>query len=175
MERAKGSISDNSFLEHEQEQFDYILHPSLAGYIVKMLVPVMMFLVPLGVLYIIPKEYTFLSITPSLPVGLIAAGAGVFCIVNAAVLEFRRRSTKLKLNIDYLVYKKGILFISIDKVYFQDIKNVKVFRTLSDRMLGIGGLGIATAGTGGYEVVITGFRSPEAIMRYIAVHRKEGE
>lgn len=174
MGRAKGSISDNSFLEHEQEQFDYILHPSLAGYIVKMIMPVIVFLIPLGVLYIAPEVYAFMGIT-SLPVGLIAAGAGVFCIVNAAVLEFRRRSTKLKLNIDYLIYKKGILFISIDKVYFQDIKNVKVFRTLSDRMLGIGGLGIATAGTGGYEVVITGFRSPEAIMRYIAVHRKEGE
>ncbi len=101
--------------------------------------------------------------------------AGVLTAFNIIVKDIVRRSTKIMLHIDYIVYKRGIFFTSINKVYISDIKNVRVFRSFWDRVFGTGTLAIATAGTDGYEIIAKGFQHPEAIMRYIAVHRKEGE
>jgi len=171
--KEENEIRFDADMEEEQEQFDYILTPSFRGYFFASVMPCFVFFLPTIVFLVAPELFRAAGIEYPLT-GAIALG-GVLTFLNLIIQEVRRRSCKLKLNIDYLVHKRGIFFTSIDKVYFTDIKNIRVVKSLTERILGIGRIDIATAGTGSYEVVVHGYARPERIMKYIAIHRKEGE
>jgi len=82
---------------------------------------------------------------------------------------------KLKLHIDYLVFSEGIIFTSMEKVFIQDIRNTELTKNIWERIFNLGTIRIATAGTDGYEIELKGYSDPDAIVKYISVHRKEGE
>jgi uncharacterized membrane protein YdbT with pleckstrin-like domain len=94
---------------------------------------------------------------------------------NIGIQEIRRRSKKLKLHIDYLVFSQGIFFTSMEKIFIQDIKTTELTKNIFERIFNLGTIKIATAGTDGYEVELKGYSNPDEIVKYIAVHRKEGE
>lgn len=169
----KNSMEEISDSEMKAEDFDYILRPSFTASILSSFMPVMVILAPLVIMLVAPDIFEMIGI--NIPVWKVACGAFTLAFFALVIHEIKRRATRLKLHIDYLVYERGIFLTSVDKLYFQDIKNIKIIKTMGEKALGVGTIAIATAGTGGYEVVITGFSKPEAIMKYISVHRKEGE
>ncbi|TDY63277.1 PH (Pleckstrin Homology) domain-containing protein [Aminivibrio pyruvatiphilus] len=154
-------------------EFDYILSPSVAGFIYPLAVPTLVFLAPFILASIFPNMLTGIGLNVGkwtlLMWGLLLTAA------NIGIQEIRRRSIKLKLHIDYLVQSQGILFTSSEKVFIQDIKTTELTKTLLERMLNLGTLRIATSGTDDYEITIKGFSNPDGIVKYIADHRKEGE
>ena len=160
-------------IDTTEEHFDYILRPCVRGFLGSNTRAFLIFFFPVFVFLLAPDLFDMMEVHIHV---FRVIGASVTLFFFALLInELRRRNTVLKLHIDYLVYKKGIIFKSIDRVYFQDIKNIRIVKGMTDSLLGLGTLAIATAGTSGYEVVISGFAHPEEIMRYIAIHRKEGE
>lgn len=168
-----GEIAESGLFVDEEEEFDYILTPKFICFMIPAFMPAVLAFLPFVLHIIAPEFYGFLGLSPSgFFLFMLGAVPGAF---NFVFHEVKRRNVRLKLHIDYLVYERGIFFKSVDKVYFEDIKNIKVVTSLSDRFCGTGTLAIATAGTSGFEVVVGGFGNPVGIMRYISVHRKEGE
>jgi len=102
-------------------------------------------------------------------------GGLLLTAINIGIQEIRRRSKKLKLHIDYLVFSEGIFFTSMQKVFIQDIMTTELTKSVWERILNLGTIRIATAGTDGYEIELKGYSDPDEIVKYIAVHRKEGE
>lgn len=160
----------------ESREFDFTLHPSIYPKLHIYLLPFVVF----GIIYALAASGEFNR--HFFPLGgyiysvWFHVFAGTTALLFILAQEIRRRSELLQLNIDYLIHRQGILFRKISKVYFTDIKNILIRQSLiHDRIMKTGTIHIATAGTGGYEVSLYGFRHPQAIVRYIQVHRKEGE
>ncbi len=160
-------------MDSAEEHFDYILRPCVRSFLGSNTRAFFFFFFPVFILLLAPDMFDMMKV--HVHGSYIVSISVTLSLCALLINELRRRNTVLKLHIDYLVYQKGIIFKSIDWVYFQDIKNIRIEKGITDSMLGLGTLAIATAGTGGYEVVISGFAHPEEIMRYIAIHRKEGE
>ena len=57
----------------------------------------------------------------------------------------------------------GILSRKTSEIELADVRNVQVTQNLSERMLGIGNVGISTAGQSGFEVVFKGVKSPNDV------------
>jgi len=157
----------------DSAEFDFILSPSIAGFLYPLVVPTLVFLAPFILVSILPNMLSAIGLNVGkwtlLMWGLLLTAA------NVGIQEFRRRSRKLKMHIDYIVYCTGIFFTSSEKVFIQDIKTTELTKTVFERIFNLGTIKIATAGTDGYEIELKGFSNPDEIIRYIAVHRKEGE
>ena len=72
-----------------------------------------------------------------------------------------------------VILEKGILSKQKKEVFISDVRTIDVEKSLLQRMLGIGDLKIATAGTGGYEDVAYGMPNPEEIKDLISSKRRE--
>jgi uncharacterized membrane protein YdbT with pleckstrin-like domain len=157
----------------EAAEFDYILSPSVAGFLYPLFVPALVFLAPFILVSIFPNLLTGMGLNVGkwtlLMWGVLLTAA------NIGIQEIRRRSKKLKLHIDYLVFSQGIFFTSMEKIFIQDIKTTELTKNIFERIFNLGTIKIATAGTDGYEVELKGYSNPDEIVKYIAVHRKEGE
>ena len=73
---------------------------------------------------------------------------------------FRRLSLKLTLYPDRVTLEKGILSKDIKVIFCADIRTIEVRKSLMQRILRVGDLLIATAGTEGYEDEASGLAYP---------------
>ena len=170
---AKTFISATNAECADTGEFDYILSPSVLGFIYPLGVPALLFLVPFFLVSIFPNILTGMGLNVSK--WTLLMGGLLLTAANAGIQEILRRSKKLKLNIDYLVFTRGIFSISVSKIYIQDIKTTELTKTLFERIFNLGTLKIATAGTDGYELELKGYSNLDGIVKYLADHRKEGE
>lgn len=155
------------------DEFDYILIPSVLGFIYPLSIPTLLFLAPFILVSIFPNMLSGMGLNVSK--WTLLMGGLLLTAVNIGIQEILRRSKKLKLHIDYLVFTQGILFTSISKIYIRDIKTTELTKTLFERIFNLGTLKIATAGTDGYELELKGYSNLDGILKYLADHRKEGE
>ena len=154
-------------------EFDYILSPSVAGFLYPLVLPGLVFLAPFILVSIFPNMLSSIGLNVS-KWTLLMWGA-LLAAANVGIQEIRRRSKKLKLHIDYIVFTQGIFFTSMEKIFIQDIKTTELTKSIYERIFNLGTIKIATAGTDGYEIDLKGYSNPDEIVKYIAVHRKEGE
>lgn len=170
---AKTFMSASKKEAGETSEFDYILSPSVFAFLYPLL--------GLAVIFFIP--FALVHLFPNLPakVGL-AWGKWTFflwglllTVLNVGVQEIRRRSRKLKLHFDYLVFETGIFFTKTAKIFLTDIKTMELTKTVFERVFNLGTIRIATAGTDDYEVKFQGFSHPDEVIKYLSDHRKEGE
>jgi len=170
---AKTSMTVTKSEGGEAVEYDFILSPSVAGFLFPLVVPSLVFLAPFILVSIFPNMLTSIGINVSK--WTLLMGGLLLTAINVGIQEIRRRSKKLKLHIDYLVFSEGIIFTSMEKVFIQDIRNTELTKNIWERIFNLGTIRIATAGTDGYEIELKGYSDPDAIVKYISVHRKEGE
>ncbi|MDD2454392.1 MAG: PH domain-containing protein [Synergistaceae bacterium] len=170
---AKTSMSATKSDGGEALEFDYILSPSIAGFLFPLLAPSLVFLLPFILVSFFPNMLTSVGINVSKWTLLL--GGLLLATINIGIQEIRRRSKKLKLHIDYLVFSQGIFFTSMEKIFIQDIMTTELTKSIFERIFNLGTIKIATAGTDGYEIELKGYTNPDEIVKYISVHRKEGE
>ena len=72
----------------------------------------------------------------------------------------------IKMKHDY-GYFRGIIGKDLSEIELRDVRNVLVKYGILDRLLGIGDVGLATAGHAGVEIKLTGCRDPERIRKII--------
>ena len=78
-----------------------------------------------------------------------------------------RSSLRLYVFENRLVLERGILSRHVKEVFLKDVRTVDVRQTFPQRIVGIGSLMIATAGTSGYELVVKGIPDPLGVMEKI--------
>ena len=78
-----------------------------------------------------------------------------------------RQSTLLTIKSDELTLETGLLSRNSTEVKIRDIKTIDVQQSLVHRMLDIGRVRVATAGTEGWEIVVEGVEAPNDIRNMI--------
>ena len=78
-----------------------------------------------------------------------------------------RQSTLLTIRNDELTLETGLLSRNSTEVKIRDIKTIDVQQSLVHRMLDIGRVRVATAGTEGWEITIEGVEAPNDIRNMI--------
>ena len=78
-----------------------------------------------------------------------------------------RQSTLLTIRNDELTLETGLLSRNSTEVKIRDIKTIDVQQSLVNRMLDIGRIRVATAGTEGWEINIEGIEAPNDIRNMI--------
>lgn len=89
---------------------------------------------------------------------------GVFLLIWA-ILD--RKHTVYTVSNRRVIEKRGIIGRNLSEVNLNDIRNVIVKYGVLDRLLGIGAVGVATAGQAGVEIKITGCKDPQSVRRLI--------
>ena len=125
------------------------------------------------------EEVTLYDENPSMfrnrPVEFIVTA--LLCLVGVGVVIFllwwlRCKGTQLTITSDRTRLRKGILSKSITEVWHQDVRNVQLKQTFFQRLLGVGSLGISSAGQAGLEVSVSGIPDPEQVKDLIDQHRR---
>jgi len=83
-----------------------------------------------------------------------------------------RRCTVYTVSNKRVVQKRGIIGKALSEVDLKDIRNVVLQYGVLGRLLGFGNLGLATAGTGGIEILMRGCKNPDYV-RSLVVEAKE--
>ena len=125
------------------------------------------------------EEVTLYDENPSMfrnrPVEFIITA--LLCIIGVGLVIFliwwlRSKGTQLTITSDRTRLRKGILSKSITEVWHQDVRNVQLNQTFFQRMLGVGSLGISSAGQAGLEISVSGIPDPEQVKELIDQHRR---
>jgi uncharacterized membrane protein YdbT with pleckstrin-like domain len=90
-----------------------------------------------------------------------------FLIVPPFIAITKRFSLRLYVFENRLVLERGILSRHVKELFLKDVRTVDVRQTFPQRIVGIGSLMIATAGTSGYEFVVKGITDPLGVMAKI--------
>ncbi len=102
--------------------------------------------------------------------GLIAAvvvGLVVAAVIGVRVLQHRYRLTDQRLFIE-----KGILSQTIDQTELIRVDDVRVHKSLVDRVLGMGTIEVLSTDASDRSVTITGVKDAEAVAEHIRVHMR---
>lgn len=93
----------------------------------------------------------------------------LFIIYLSPVLNafFERKSTVLRVYEFKLVLEKGIFSKHIKEISISDVRMLELQQKFWQRLLKIGNIAIATAGTAGYELVVAGLNDPADIISTI--------
>ncbi len=90
-----------------------------------------------------------------------------YLIIPPFIAITMRFSLRLILFENRIVLVRGILSRHSKELFIKDIRTIDVKQTFPQRIVGIGSLMIATAGTSGYEFVIKGIKNPNAVVEKI--------
>ncbi len=94
----------------------------------------------------------------------------LFLPVLAAIIN--RYSLKIRIYPDRVVLEKGLLSKDIVEVFISDIRAINVKQSIMQRILQIGDLYIASAGTSGYEEKAYGIEHPQRVKELILNQRR---
>ncbi|HYE62323.1 MAG TPA: dephospho-CoA kinase [Phycisphaerales bacterium] len=97
-----------------------------------------------------------------------AAWIGAGILVAVVVWQSLEWLSRLYVLTDRrLIAVAGVVRQSISDVPLRNVRNLVIVRSLADRLLGLGTLGAATAGTANYEVVWVELEKPNDVMRLV--------
>ena len=94
-------------------------------------------------------------------------GLGVFF-----VWWLKIKGTTLTVTSERTSCRRGILSKAISEVWHRDIRNVQLNQSLLQRILGVGTIGISSAGQNEVEINVSGIPDPEQVKRLIDENRR---
>lgn len=125
------------------------------------------------------KTGTLYQASPSMfrnsPLGFIVTF--ILCFAGIGLLIFliwwlRCKGQVLTITDEKVTLRTGILSKHTNDVYHEDIKNVQVSQSLFQRMFNVGSIAVASAGTGGVEIVISGIPDPNKVKTILEEQRR---
>ena len=76
-------------------------------------------------------------------------------------------STKIMVTDDQTTLRKGLLSKETSDVFHNNVRNIQVKQTFFQRLMGVGYVGISSAGQSGIEIEINGIRDPDRVKQII--------
>ena len=113
-------------------------------------------------LFSVSWAWRFIEILVPLLIGL-----GVFF-----VWWLKIKGTTLTVTSQRTSCRRGILSKAISEVWHRDIRNVQLNQSLLQRILGVGTIGISSAGQNEVEINVSGIPDPEQVKRLIDENRR---
>lgn len=94
-----------------------------------------------------------------------------FGLVLYAIWWFEVYAKRLILTEEEAIFIKGVLNTSTTEIRLADIRSVEVDQSFWGRLVGIGSIKIASAGSDGWEIEINGLPQPNKVRRIINAGR----
>jgi uncharacterized membrane protein YdbT with pleckstrin-like domain len=142
----------------KQATFEQKVRPAWQGFVLFWLLAV---LIAAGALYMWMRNMT--------PLWLAA-----FALLPVVYVWWVRCSTLLVVKHDEVTLERGIFSKKYTEVGMPQVRSIEVHQTLTQRLFGVGDLMIASSGTSGYEIVVSGISNPREIRETIQrFQRKE--
>ena len=125
-------------------------------------------------------EATLLEINPAMfrnhPLGFIlsviliaAAGAG---LVILGIWWLTTKAATLTVTNKRTIQRTGLISKRTTEVLHRDVRNIEIDQSISQRMFGVGSIGIASAGQSGIEIQFAGVRDPDGVKALIDRYRE---
>jgi uncharacterized membrane protein YdbT with pleckstrin-like domain len=83
------------------------------------------------------------------------------------------QATTLTVTQERTILRKGLLSKSTTEVWHKDVRNVQISQGLLQRLLGVGTVGISSAGQGGVEILAVGIPDPAGVRRIIDQYKRQ--
>ena len=97
----------------------------------------------------------------------------VLCIVSVVGLipllwwYVQSISTKIIVTNEQTTLRKGLLSKETSDVFHDNVRNIQVKQSAFQRLMGVGYVGISSAGQSGIEIEIDGIRNPDRVKEII--------
>lgn len=124
-------------------------------------------------------EETLLEINPAMfrnrPLGfllsvvLVAAGVG---LVILGIWWLNTKAATLTVTNKRTIQRTGLFSKRTTEVLHRDVRNIEIDQSISQRMFGVGSIGIASAGQSGIEIQFAGIRDPDGVKALIDRYRE---
>ncbi len=82
------------------------------------------------------------------------------------------RATRLTVTDRKVMLRRGLLTKDVNEIRHDDVRNVRVVQNLLQRLLGVGNIGISTAGQSGVEIEVNGLPNPHRVREIINQNRR---
>ena len=101
----------------------------------------------------------------------------ILCVVGIGFIILfiwwiQTKCKKITILSDKTVLREGILSKSVDEVFHVDVRNIRIEQSLFQRIFGVGGLYISSAGQSDEEIGIEGIPDPQKAKDIINSRRK---
>jgi uncharacterized membrane protein YdbT with pleckstrin-like domain len=126
----------------------------------------------------IEGEETLLELNPSmfrnhplaflLSVLLVAAGVG---LVILGIWWLNTKAATLTVTNKRTIQRTGLISKKTTEVLHRDVRNIEIDQSISQRVFGVGSIGIASAGQAGIEIQFSGLRDPDGVKALIDRYR----
>jgi uncharacterized membrane protein YdbT with pleckstrin-like domain len=149
-----------------EEQVLYQAHPAMfRNHPIWFMISVLMCLVGIVLLILIP----WLRWTMDLAVAGGLIGVGLLILIP---WWFQSRGVTLTVTTDRTRVRRGIFSKHTNSVFHENVRNIQVKQSLLQRLLGVGYIGVASAGHAGMEIEVQGVPNPEHVKDLIDQHRR---
>ena len=96
----------------------------------------------------------------------------ILCVVVVGIIIFviwylRSRATTLTITNEQTTLRKGLLSKFTNDVFHENVRNIIVRQTFFQRIMGVGYVGISSAGQGGIEIEVNGIPETERVKQII--------
>lgn len=103
---------------------------------------------------------------------VLISGIGLSLVLGLFfVMWLVSRAESLTVTNRRLIYRKGLLSKSTSEVLHHHIRNIQITQSFFERMMGVGKLGVSSAGQADFEIVFKGIRDPQRVKETIDSHR----
>lgn len=104
-----------------------------------------------------------------LSVILIPVGLGLVILL---IWYLQCLGTTLTVTNERITLRKGILSKYTNEIYHTDVRNVQVSQSMLQRVFRVGKIGVATAGHGDVEIIVSGMPDPQKVKKIIDQYRR---
>jgi len=84
---------------------------------------------------------------------------------------FKSLGVTLTITSSRTILRRGVLSKHTNEVLHKNVRNVQVSQSFLQRIFGVGDIGIASAGSAGIEIAVSGILSPQHVKDLIDKYR----
>jgi len=125
------------------------------------------------------SEEILLDLNPAMfrnnPVGFILSALLIPVVVGLVILGIwwlKTKAATLTVSNKRTVQRTGLIAKQTSEVLHRDVRNIEIRQSVSQRLFGVGTIGIASAGQAGIEIQFSGVRDPDGVKALIDRYRE---
>jgi uncharacterized membrane protein YdbT with pleckstrin-like domain len=101
---------------------------------------------------------------------ILVAAAGVGLVI-LGIWWLDTKAAMLTVTNKRTIQRKGLFSRKTTEVLHRDVRNIEISQSFSQRMFGVGSIGIASAGQADIEIQFAGIRDPDGVKALIDCYR----
>ncbi|MBA2565250.1 MAG: PH domain-containing protein [Gemmatimonadetes bacterium] len=106
------------------------------------------------------------------PAAAAAVAVGALLLVGVWVSVLRQR---YELTTERAITCEGLFSRRSSEIRLEDVRNVIVNTSMTERLLGLGTVALSTAGQSGFEIMFRSVRDPQAVVRLVNARNRSGD